>query len=395
MSKRTEVYLVAGRRTPIGCFNGSLASVSAPKLGGLALKAAVAQAGIAPELIGEVYFGNVLSANLGQAPASQVAYYAGLHEKTPCTLLNKVCASGMKAIMLAASAIAAGEHEIVAAGGMENMSQTPHYVQNYRTGHKYGNVELVDGILRDGLLDVYSGITMGICGEMCAEKYNVTRKEQDDFAVRSYQLSIATQESGKFQETIVPVSIPGKKGDVLVSKDEEPGNVRYDKIPELKPAFKKDGGTITAANASKINDGGAAVLLASEDAVKKYNLKPLARIVSYADAALAPEWFTIANVDAVNNALKRANLTTDQVDLYEINEAFAVVVISNYRLLGIPEEKVNVYGGAIALGHPIGASGTRVVMDLAYGLHDRSGKYGVATICNGGGGSSAIVIERV
>lgn len=395
MSKKTEVYLVAGRRTPIGSFNGALASITAPKLGGIALKAAVAQTGLAPELIEELYFGAVIPANLGQSPASQVAFHGGLAEKTPCTLINKVCASGMKTIMLAATSIRAGEHEIIAAGGMENMSLVPHYVLNYRTGFKYGNAELVDGIPRDGLLDAYSNMTMGLCGEMCAEKYNVTRAEQDAFTVRSYQLTLEAMKSGKFKDTIVPVTMPGKKGDTIVSQDEEPGNVKFDKIPELKPAFKKDGGTITAANSSKINDGAAAVIVASEDAVKKHNLKPLARIVSYGDAALAPEWFTIANVDAVNVALKRGGLAMKDIDLFEINEAFAVVVISNYRLMDVPEEKVNVNGGAIALGHPIGASGSRIVIDLITNLQERNGKYGVATICNGGGGSSAIVIERV
>jgi acetyl-CoA C-acetyltransferase len=387
-------YLVAGKRTPIGAFNGALASVPAPKLAAVALKAALQEAGLQPEAVEELYVGNVLSANMGQAPATQLAVYAGLPNTVPCTLVNKVCASGTKAVMLAAQSIMLGERDVVAACGMENMSLVPHYVPHYRTGFKYGNTELLDGIVRDGLQDVYSGMMMGMAGELCAEKYGFSRQSQDDYAVRAYQLATAAAERGYYAAEIAPVVVEGKKGPTTIDKDEEPANVRYDKIPELRPAFKKDG-TITAANASKINDGAAAVIVASESAIKKYQLRPLARIAGFADAAREPEWFTIAPADAVPLAAKKAGLSLGQLDVFEINEAFSVVALVNQKLMDIPTEKLNPNGGAVSLGHPIGCSGTRLVLTLARELKEKNVKYGAVGICNGGGGASALVLEAV
>ena len=388
------VYIVAGKRTPIGALNGALSTVPAPALAATALKGALAQAGLPPEAIEELYVGNVLSANLGQAPATQVAVHSGLPATVVCTLVNKVCASGTKAIMLAAQAVMLGDRDVVAACGMENMSLVPHYVPFYRSGFKYGNTELLDGIVRDGLQDVYSGLMMGMAGELCAEKYGFSRQDQDDYAIRAYQLAAAAVERGYFADEIVPVVIEGKKGSTSVDKDEEPGNVRYDKIPELRPAFKKDG-TITAANASKINDGAAAVILASESAVKKYNLKPMARIAGFADAARQPEWFTIAPADAVPLAAKKAGISVSRLDIFEINEAFSCVALVNQKLLDVPTEKLNPNGGAVSLGHPIGCSGARLVLTLARGLKEKNAKYGAVGICNGGGGASALVLEAV
>ncbi|MDW8334522.1 MAG: acetyl-CoA C-acyltransferase [Bacteroidia bacterium] len=387
-------YIVAGKRTPIGAFNGALATVPAPKLAATALKAALEQAGLEPQVVEELYVGNVLSANMGQAPATQVAVHAGLPASVVCTLINKVCASGTKAVMLAAQSIMLGERQIVAACGMENMSLVPHYVPHYRTGYKYGNVELLDGIVRDGLQDVYSGMMMGMAGELCAEKYGIGRKEQDDYAVRAYRSAAAAYERGYFADEIVPVVVEGKKGAATVDKDEEPANVRYDKIPELRPAFKKDG-TITAANASKINDGAAALILASETAVKKYNLRPMARVAGFADAAREPEWFTVAPADAVPAAAKKAGLSLGQIDVFEINEAFSVVALVNQKLMDIPDEKLNPNGGAVSLGHPIGCSGARLALTLARGLKEKNARYGAVGICNGGGGASALVLEAV
>ncbi|MCS7086173.1 MAG: acetyl-CoA C-acyltransferase [Bacteroidia bacterium] len=387
-------YIVAGKRTPIGAFNGALATVPAPKLAATALKAALEQAGLEPQVVEELYVGNVLSANMGQAPATQVAVHAGLPASVVCTLINKVCASGTKAVMLAAQSIMLGERQIVAACGMENMSLVPHYVPHYRTGYKYGNVELLDGIVRDGLQDVYSGMMMGMAGELCAEKYGIGRKEQDDYAVRAYRSAAAAYERGYFADEIVPVVVEGKKGAATVDKDEEPANVRYDKIPELRPAFKKDG-TITAANASKINDGAAALILASETAVKKYNLRPTARVAGFADAAREPEWFTVAPADAVPAAAKKAGLSLGQIDVFEINEAFSVVALVNQKLMDIPDEKLNPNGGAVSLGHPIGCSGARLALTLARGLKEKNARYGAVGICNGGGGASALVLEAV
>lgn len=388
------VYIVGVQRTPVGAFNGALSGVKATDLGATALKAALAQAGVPANCVEEVYFGNVMSAALGQAPATQVALAAGLPPTTPCTTVNKVCASGTKAIMLAASAIRLGDANIVVAGGMENMSQVPHYVMNYRSGFKFGNTELLDGIVKDGLQDVYSGMMMGQAGELCAEKYGITREAQDEYAIRSYKLAIDMVESGKMKDYIAPVTVAGRKGDVVIDKDEEPGNVLWDKIPTLRPAFKKDG-TITAANASKLNDGAAAVVLASEEAVKELGLKPLARVVSYADAAREPEWFTIAPADAINLALKRANLSAGQIDFYEVNEAFSVVAMANQQLLNVAADKMNPFGGAVAYGHPLGCSGARLVQSMVTGLKLNNQKYAAMGICNGGGGASALIIENV
>jgi len=372
---------------------GALANVPAPQLGAVAVKAALEQAGLKPEQINELIFGNVVSANIGQAPASQVAYYAGLLPTTPCTLVNKVCASGTKSVMLAAQSIMLGQNEIVVAGGMENMSLIPHYLPNSRVGMKYGNINMLDGIMRDGLQDPFDGSLMGVCGELCAEKYSISRQAQDDFTVRSYNLAIEAQKNGYFKKEIAPVTIAGKKGDVVVDTDEEPGNVKFDKIPELKPVFKKDG-TITAANASKLNDGASAVILASADAVKKYGLKPIAKIVSFADASVESQWFTIAPSKAMPLALQRAGLSLDQIDLIEINEAFANVAIVNQQLMNFPMEKLNVLGGAISLGHPLGSSGCRILVTLTSALEIKGGKYGMIAICNGGGGASALIIEK-
>ena len=390
-----DVFLVAAKRTPVGRLLGSLSTIPAPTLGATALKAALASTGLSPEFINELYFGNVISSNLGQAPATQVALGAGLPNTTPCTLINKVCASGTKAIMLAAQSIMLGQNHIVAAGGMENMSLVPHYVPHYRTGNKYGSTELIDGIVRDGLQDVYSQTMMGEAGELCAEKYKITREMQDEYAVRSYKLAQAAIDSGKLKNEIAPVTIAGRKGDTVVDTDEEVGAVMYDKIPGLRPAFKSNGGTITAANASKINDGAAAVILASEKAVKEHNLKPFARIVSFADAALAPEWFTIAPAEAIPLAAKRAGINMNDIDLYEINEAFAVVALANQQIMNLNPDSVNSRGGAVAFGHPIGMSGTRLVMSLAHSLHEQNKKIGAVGICNGGGGASALILEKV
>jgi acetyl-CoA C-acetyltransferase len=392
MSK--NVFIVAAQRTPIGAFLGTLSTVPAVKLGGIALKAALEQAKLEVGLIEEVIIGNVISANLGQSPASQVAFHAGLNSSTACTLVNKVCASGMKAVMLATQIIKAGDKQIVAAGGIENMSLAPFFVPSMRTGYKYGSTVLEDAIQRDGLQDAYEGYSMGICGEACAEKYKISRESQDDFCIRSYELANTAVKAGTFKHEIAPVTIKGKKGDTVISEDEEPAKVIYDKIKTLKPAFKENG-TITAANSSKINDGAAALILASEEAVKAHNLKPLARIVSYADAALDPLWFTIAPADAMPKALKNAGLTLKEIDCVEINEAFAVVPLANMQIMDIPLEKVNVLGGAVALGHPIGMSGSRVIMTLINALEAKKGRYGIASICNGGGGASAIIIEKV
>ena len=388
-------YIVAGRRTPIGAMMGALASVPATQLGSTALKAALEASGVAPDQVDELYFGNVLTANLGQAPATQVALGAGLPDTTPCTLVNKVCASGTKSVMLAAQAVMLGHAEIVAAGGMENMSAAPHYIEHHRSGHKYGNHLLIDAIVRDGLQDVYTSNMMGDAGELAAEKYNITREQQDEYAVRSYELAQKSIADGKLADEVVPVTVKMGKNEVVVDTDEEPGKARFDKIPALRPAFKRDGGTITAANASKINDGAAALIVASEEAVKKHNLKPVAKIISFADAARHPDWFTIAPSDAIPIAAKRAGVNVKDVDLFEINEAFSVVAIANQQLLDVPMEKVNTVGGAVAFGHPIGCSGARLVMSLAHSLRDQNKKLGAVGICNGGGGASALFLENV
>ncbi|MEY4522337.1 MAG: hypothetical protein RIT10_1522 [Bacteroidota bacterium] len=389
-----EVYIVAAARTPIGSFLGGLSTIPATTLGAIAIKGAIEKGNIPADKIDEVFMGNVLQAGVGQAPARQAALGAGLQQSVPCTTVNKVCASGMKAIMLGAQSILAGDNELVVTGGMESMSQTPHYIDG-RNGTKFGNIQLIDGITKDGLLDVYSKVPMGNCAELCAKEYNITREDQDNFAIASYTKSAEAWKAGKFDNEIVPVAVPQRKGDpILVTEDEEYKNVFLDKIPGLRPAFDKDG-TITAANASTLNDGASALVLASKEAVEKYNLKPIGKIVSYADAAQAPEWFTTAPSLAIPKALDKAGLTVKDVDFWELNEAFAVVGIANTQILGIDPAKVDVNGGAVALGHPLGNSGSRVVVTLLNVLKQNNAKIGGAGICNGGGGASAIIIENI
>lgn len=391
MSK--EVYIVAAVRTPMGAFMGGLSTVPAPQLGAVAIKGALDKSGVKPEWINEVFMGNVLQAGVGQAPARQAALGAGLPNSVPCTTVNKVCASGMKAIMLGAQTILAGDNEVVLAGGMENMSMTPHYVDG-RNGTKFGNITMLDGITKDGLLDVYNKVPMGNCAEECAKEYNITREDQDNFAITSYKRAAAAWEAGKFNEEIIPVPVPQRKGDpVIVAKDEEFTNVFLDKIPGLRPAFAADG-TITAANASTLNDGASALILASKEAVEKYGLKPLAKIVSYADAAQEPVWFTTAPAKAIPVALTKAGLTTNDIDFWELNQAFSVVGLANTKILGLNPEKVDVNGGAVALGHPLGNSGSRIIVTLINVLKQNGGKLGGAGICNGGGGASAMIIEN-
>lgn len=389
-----EVYIISAVRTPIGAFMGGLSSVSATQLGATAIKGALDKANIDPNLINEVFMGNVLQAGVGQAPARQAALGAGLGNNVPCTTVNKVCASGMKAIMFGVQSIIAGDNEIVVAGGMENMSQTPHYIDG-RNGTKFGNITMLDGITKDGLLDVYNNVPMGTCAEKCAKEHNISREDQDNFAITSYKRAASAWENGKFDNEIVPVSVPQRKGDpIVISKDEEFTNVFLDKIPSLRPAFDKDG-TITAANASTLNDGASALILASKEAVEKYKLKAIAKIVGYGDAAHEPEWFTTAPSKAVPVALKKANLTTDQIDYWELNQAFSVVGLANTKILGLNPEKVDVNGGAVALGHPLGNSGSRIIVTLINVLKQNKGKYGGAGICNGGGGASAMIIENI
>ena len=392
MSK--EVYIVSAVRTPMGAFMGGLSSLTAPQLGAVAIKGALERSGLQAEHINEVFMGNVLQAGVGQAPARQAALGAGLGQDIPCTTINKVCASGMKAISLGVQSIIAGDNEIVVAGGMESMSQTPHYVSG-RNGTKFGNITMLDGITKDGLLDVYSKVPMGNCAELCAKEYNISREEQDTFAITSYTRAAEAWKAGKFNDEIVPVAVPQRKGDpVMVSEDEEYKNVFLDKIPGLKPAFDA-AGTITAANASTLNDGASALVLASKEAVEKYGLKPLAKIVGYGDAEQAPEWFTTSPSKAVPVALKKAGLSTDQIDFWELNQAFSVVGIANTKILGLDPAKVDVNGGAVALGHPLGNSGSRIIVTLIHVLKQNNGKYGGAGICNGGGGASAMIIENI
>jgi acetyl-CoA C-acetyltransferase len=388
-----EVVIVSALRTPIGSFGGALASFSATQLGGIAIKAAIEKAGIKPEEVQELYMGNVLSANVGQAPATQAAKLAGLPD-LPATTINKVCASGLKAIMLAAQSIALGENDIVVAGGMESMSNVPYYLDKARTGYRLGNGQLTDGLLKDGLWDVYNDYHMGSAAELCAAECNISREAQDAFAIASYQRAQAAQQGDKFKAEIVPVEVKDRKGAVtLISIDEEPATVKFDKIPDLKPVFKKDG-TVTAANASTLNDGAAALVLMSAEKAQELGLKPLARILAYADAQQAPEWFTTAPAKAIPLALKRAGIAISDVDYFEINEAFSVVALANNQLLEIDSDCVNINGGAVALGHPLGASGARIVVTLLSVLAQNNGRIGVAGICNGGGGASAIVIEK-
>ena len=392
MSK--EVYIISAVRTPIGSFMGGLSTVSATALGSAAIKGALEKGNVKSELIEEVFMGNVLQAGVGQAPARQAALGAGLGQNVPCTTINKVCASGMKAIMFGAQSIIAGDNHIVIAGGMENMSQVPHYLDG-RNGVKFGNIGMLDGITKDGLLDVYSNVTMGTCAELCAKEHNITREDQDNFAINSYTRSSEAWKAGKFTNEVIPVAVPQRKGDpIIISEDEEYKNVFLDKIPSLRPAFDKEG-TITAANASTLNDGASALILASKEAVEKYGLKPIAKIVSYADAAHAPEWFTTAPSLAIPKALDKAGLTTADVNYWELNEAFAVVGIANTKILGLDPSKVDVNGGAVSLGHPLGNSGSRVIVTLINVLKQNGGKIGGAAICNGGGGASAMIIENI
>jgi acetyl-CoA C-acetyltransferase len=392
MSK--EVYIISAVRTPMGSFMGGLSSVSATQLGSTAIKGAVERAGISTDAIDEVFMGNVLQAGVGQAPARQAALGAGLNKNVPCTTINKVCASGMKSIMLGAQTILAGDNHVVVVGGMESMSQTPHYVSG-RTATKFGNITMLDGITKDGLLDVYSKVPMGNCAELCAKEYNITREDQDNFAITSYTRAAEAWKAGKFNNEIVPVAVPQRKGDpIMVNEDEEYKNVFLDKIPGLKPAFDKEG-TITAANASTLNDGASALVLASKEAVEKYGLKPIAKIVSYADAAQAPEWFTTSPSLAVPKALEKAGMQTSDVDYWELNQAFSVVGLANMKILGLDASKVDVNGGAVALGHPLGNSGSRVVVTLINVLKQNNAKIGGAAICNGGGGASALIIENI
>ena len=390
-----EVYIVSAVRTPMGSFGGSLKGLSATQLGAAAIRGALAKAGVKPEQVQDVYMGCVLQANLGQAPARQAAKFAGLPDHVNCTTVNKVCASGMKAISIAAQSIALGDADIVVAGGMESMSNVPFYVPNLRWGNKYGNTQLIDGLAKDGLTDVYDGKAMGNAAELCARECGVSREEQDAFAVESYKRSQQAWEKGMFNEEVVPVEIPQRKGDpVIFSKDEEPYNVKFDKIPSLNPAFQKDG-TVTAANASTMNDGAAALVLMSREKAEELGLKPIARILSNADAEQAPEWFTTTPSIAVPKAVDKAGIKMEDVSFWELNEAFAVVGIENTRRMKLDPSKVNVHGGAVSLGHPLGASGARIIVTLLNVLKQHKGQYGAAGICNGGGGASAMVIENL
>lgn len=390
-----EVYIVSAVRTPMGSWGGSLKDFSATQLGSVAIKGAIERAGIQPEMVNEVIMGCVMQANLGQAPARQSARFAGVPDSVPCTTVNKVCASGMKSIMQGAQAIMLGDAEVVVAGGMESMSNVPFYSPSLRWGNKYGHSTLVDGIVKDGLTDVYHNYLMGNAADLCAKECNISREAQDEFAIESYRRSQAAWTNGKFDQEIVPVPIPQRKGDpILFSKDEEPWNVKFEKIPELKPAFTKDG-SATAANSSTMNDGAAALVLMSKEKAESLGLKPLAKIRSYADAEQAPEWFTTTPSLALPKALDKAGLSTTDVDFFELNEAFSVVGLVNMQKMNLNTAQVNVNGGAVSLGHPLGASGARIIVTLLHVLHQNNGKIGAAAICNGGGGASALVVEKL
>jgi len=390
-----EVVIVSAVRTPMGSFGGCLSSVSATKLGSAAIKGAIEKAGIDSRIVNEVFMGNVLQANLGQAPARQAAIFAGLSKDVPCTTINKVCSSGMKSIMIAAQTILSGDNDVVIAGGMENMSSVPHYMDKSRTGQKLGDMKLIDGLVKDGLTDVYGRVHMGVCAETCAKEMEFSRQEQDAFAIESYNRSSQSWKDGKFANEIVPVEVPQRRGDALIiSEDEEYKNVRMEKIPALRPVFDKEG-TITAANASTLNDGASALVLMSAEKAAELNITPLAKIRSYADAAQEPEWFTTAPAKALPIALGKAGLSTSDVDYYELNEAFSVVGLANMKILDLDASTVNVNGGAVSLGHPLGSSGSRIIVTLINVLKQNNGKIGAAGICNGGGGASAIVIELV
>ena len=394
MTLPAPVYIVGAARTPIGSFLGSLSSVAAPRLGAAAIEAALVRARVAADLVGEVFMGNVLTAGIGQAPARQAAIYAKLPNTVPATTIGKVCGSGLQAIIFGAKTVALGDAEIVVAGGMESMSNAPYYMSAARSGARMGNTTLVDGMIHDGLWDPYGNVHMGNCGELCAREYKFSREAQDEFAKESFRRALSAQREGLFAAEITPVSVPQKKGDALLVKDDEgPPGGKPEKFAGLKPAFAKDG-TITAANASSINDGASALVLASEKAVKEHKLTPLARIAGYGGAAKAPEWFTTAPADAVKTTLGKLSLTPEQIDLWEINEAFAVVTMACSQICGLDPQKVNVRGGAVALGHPIGASGARIVTTLLHALKDHGKKRGLATLCIGGGEALALVVER-
>lgn len=390
-----EVYIVSAVRTPMGSFGGKLAGISATRLGAIAIKGALDKIKLDPQEVTEVLMGNVLQANLGQAPARQAALFAGLPHSVHCTTVNKVCASGMKAIMMGAQSILCGDNEVVVAGGMESMSNVPFYSENLRWGNKYGDVKLIDGLAKDGLTDVYHNYAMGNAAELCAKECNISREEQDAFAIESYKRSAAAWAAGKFKDEIVPVEIPQKKGEpILFAEDEEYKNVNFEKIPTLKPVFQKDG-TVTAANASTMNDGAAALILMSREKAEKLGLKPLAVIRGYADAEQAPEWFTTTPSKALPRAVKKAGLKMEDIDYFEVNEAFSVVGIVNIREMNLNPDRVNVNGGAVSLGHPLGCSGARIMVTLIHILNQNKARYGAAGICNGGGGASAMVIERI
>ena len=389
-----EIVIVSAKRTPMGSFGGSLSSVPATKLGAIAIKGALDSIDLDSNLVDEVFMGNVLQANLGQAPCRQAAIFAGINENTPCTTINKVCASGMKAIFLAAQSIKCGDSEIVIAGGMENMSMVPHYY-NARKAKKLGDVKLTDGMVKDGLTDAYNKVHMGSCADECAKEYNISRAEQDNFAIQSYKKASDAIKNGLFENEIVEVNIPQRKGDdIIIKEDEEYKNVKLEKLPKLKPVFSTNG-TVTAANASTLNDGASALVLMSLEKANELNLKPLAKIISYADASQEPKWFTTSPTKAIQKALEKSNLNTEDIDYWELNEAFSVVGIVNTKLLKIDPKKVDVNGGAVALGHPLGSSGSRIVITLINVLKQNKAKIGVAGICNGGGGASALIIENI
>jgi len=393
MKSPQDIVIISYARTPIGSFNGTLAGIPAPKLGSVAIKSALNKINLKPELVDEVYMGNVLQAGEGQAPARQAAIFSGIPNTVPATTINKVCASGMKAVSMAAQAIKAGDAEIIVAGGMENMSQTPHYF-NGRKAVKLGDIKVKDGLILDGLTDVYSQQHMGVFADLCATKYDISREDQDAYAMKSYLRSAEAWKNNIFENEVVPVEIPQRKGEpVIFAEDEEYKNVRFDKIPFLKPVFTKDG-TVTAANASTINDGGAALIITTRQKANELGIQPLAKIISYADAAHEPEWFTTAPSKAIPKALEKAGLTIEDMDFFELNEAFSVVSLVNEEILHLDPEKCNIYGGAVSLGHPLGVSGTRIIMALINALKRNNGKYGAAGICNGGGGASAMIIEN-
>ena len=390
-----EVVIVSAVRTPMGSFGGALSSVPATKLGATAIKGALDKIKLDANLVEEVFMGNVLQANVGQAPARQAALFAGLSESTPCTTVNKVCASGMKSIMLATQAIKSGDAEVVIAGGMENMSSVPHYLPNSRVGQKLGDIKMVDGLVKDGLIDVYNQVHMGVCAETCAEGMNFSREQQDEFALESYKRSAESWAKGSFKDEIVPVEVPQRRGDALViSEDEEYKNIKADKVPQLRPVFKKEG-TVTAANASTLNDGASALVLMSSEKADELGLTPIAKVTAYADAAQESKWFTTAPAKALPKALGKAGLDISEIDYFELNEAFSVVGLANIELLKIDAAKTNVNGGAVSLGHPLGSSGSRIIVSLISVLKQNNGRYGAAGICNGGGGASAMVIENV